>query len=93
MDPGSILKTVDFSTRCTKFARKSGKVILITEFIKEGSPFYLPVPLPDYDRSILYPAQSVSEGCSSKIGADEVNDDGEGEVWQVHDDELLITDK
>ncbi|KAJ1477223.1 hypothetical protein T484DRAFT_1906666 [Baffinella frigidus] len=28
---------------------------------------------------MLYPAQSVSEGCSPKIGADEVNDEEEGE--------------
>jgi hypothetical protein len=42
------------------------------------------VPLPDYDRCMLYPAQSVSEGRSPKIGADEVNDEEEGEVWWVH---------
>jgi hypothetical protein len=51
------------------------------------------MPLPDYDRSILYPAQSVFRGCSSKIGADEVDDDEKGEDRQVHDDELLITDQ
>jgi hypothetical protein len=38
------------------------------------------VPLPDYDRSTLDPAQSVSRKCSSKIGADEVNDDEQEEV-------------
>jgi len=48
---------------------------LITEFIKEVSPL-LPNPwhFQDYDRSMLYPAQPGSEGCSPKMCADEVND-------------------
>jgi len=38
----------------------------------------------DYDRSMLSPAQSGSEGCSPKMCADEVNDEDEGQVCQVH---------
>ena len=35
----------------------------------------------NYDRSVLYPAESGSKGCSLKMCADEVNDDEEDELW------------
>jgi len=47
---------------------------LITEFVQEVSPLSPnPCHFQDYGRSMLYPAQSGSEGCSPKMCADEVN--------------------
>ena len=54
--------------------------LLNTEFIEEVSPL-LPNPchFQNYDQSMSQ-LSSVSEGCSPKMFADEVNDEDDGEV-------------
>ena len=45
----------------------------------------------NYDRSILYPAQTGSGGFSLKMCADEINDEEEEEVWWVPEFDRLIS--
>ena len=67
--------------------------LLITEFIKEVSPF-LPNPchFQNCDQSMSQ-LSSGSEGCSPKMCADEVNDEDEGEVCEAHDVHLSFREE